>query len=55
MVSSIIGNVESCDIPRYNVEGGKSEALKLGISAYNADKGLVSFLTYDVKQLSTKS
>ena len=38
-----------------NVEGGESEALKLGISVYKAEKVMVSFLTFDVKQLSTKS
>ena len=39
-----------------NVEGGESEALKLGISACKAEKGMVSFLTHDVNlQLSTAS
>ena len=40
---------------RGNVEGGESEALKHGISAYKAEKGIFSFLAYDVKQLSTES
>ena len=40
---------------RGNVERGESEALKLGISAYEAEKGMVSFLTHDLKQLSTDS
>ena len=38
-----------------NVEGGESEALKLGILAYMAEKAMVLFLTDDVKQLSTHS
>ena len=63
IVSSITDKVESSIdtrsgladdivISRDNVEGGESEALKLGISTYKAEKGVVS---YDVKQLSTKS
>ena len=38
-----------------NVEGGESQDLKLRISVYKAEKGVVSFLIYDVKQLSTES
>ena len=66
IVSSMIDKVESSIntrsgladdvvISRGNVEGGESEALKLGISVYKAEKVMVSFLTFDVKQLSTKS
>ena len=56
IVSSMIDNVESSIntrsglaegvvISRGNVEGGEYEALKLGILAYKAEKGVVSFLT----------
>ena len=42
-------------ISQGNLERGESEALKFGISAYKAEKGVVLYMAYDVKQLSIES